>query len=35
MKFGQGRIGRGADKGRMRAAWRGRTDERGVVSFRN
>ncbi len=35
MKLGQGRIGRGPDKGRQREEWKGRTDEGGVVSFRN
>lgn len=34
MKLGQGRIGRGP-KGRKRAEWKRRTDEGGVVSFRN
>lgn len=35
MKLGQGGIGRGPDKGRKRAEWKRRTDEGGVVSFRN
>ena len=38
VKLGQGRVGRGPDKGRKREEWevgRGRTDEGGVLSFRN
>lgn len=36
MKLGQGRIGRGPDKGEdQKVVGKGRTDEGGVLSFRN